>query len=118
MGSPRTEVTENSLHHQSEKLWFICLADWPRIVSLYQMASTETPSPLPQIPGPTLEPFRGTASAEIEFLEFLGDEKDVVSKVWKVRIDDQIYALKIVSQRGMISRKATPPPLEYASYNG
>lgn len=59
---------------------------------------TVLPLPLPRVPGPRLEPYRGTASADVEFLAFLGNEKDLDSKVWKVRIDQNIYALKIVSR--------------------
>ena len=56
------------------------------------------PLPLPRVRGPKLKPFRGTASADIEFIEFIGSDKDLDSKVWKVRIDGKIYALKIVSE--------------------
>lgn len=62
------------------------------------MSTTPMPLPLPRAHGPKLEPFRGTASADLEFLAFLGNEKDVDSKVWKVRIDKNIYALKIVGR--------------------
>lgn len=56
------------------------------------------PSSLPALPhGPWLEPFRGTATADIEFIELLSSEEDFDSKVWKVRIDEQFYALKVVS---------------------
>ncbi|KAH8756245.1 kinetochore Sim4 complex subunit FTA2-domain-containing protein [Diaporthe sp. PMI_573] len=55
----------------------------------------ESPLPLPRVQGPKLEPFRGTASAEIQFLQFLGTAKDLDSRVWKVRIGSNIYALKI-----------------------
>lgn len=58
---------------------------------------TEKPLPLPRIQGPKLEPFQGAASADLEFLEFLGSARDLDSKVWKVRIDNDIYVLKIVS---------------------
>lgn len=47
--------------------------------------------------GPKLEPFQGTASADIRFERFLGSNKDLDSKVWRVRIDGRNYALKIVS---------------------
>lgn len=53
--------------------------------------------PLPRIPGPKLEPFRGTATADIEFIEFIGNDEDLDSKVWKVRIDGKVFALKVVS---------------------
>lgn len=61
------------------------------------MESTTSPGPLPDMTGPTLEPFRGTASADIKFGGFLGSSKDLDSKVFKARIDDKTYALKIVS---------------------
>lgn len=57
------------------------------------------PLPLPRIKGPKLEPFRGTANAELEFVRYIGSEDDVDSKVWKVKVDDKYYALKIVSER-------------------
>lgn len=53
--------------------------------------------PLPRFSGPKLEPFRGTATADIEFIAFIGHDEDMDSKVWKVRIDDKLYALKVVS---------------------
>lgn len=55
------------------------------------------PLPLPRISGPKLDPFRGTATADIEFIRFVGGEDDVDSKVWKVSIDGKYYALKMVS---------------------
>lgn len=61
-------------------------------------ASTATPPlPLPRIGGPKLDPFLGTATADLEFIHFVGGEDDVDSKVWKVSIDGEYYALKIVS---------------------
>lgn len=60
-------------------------------------ASSTKRLPLPRCPGPKLEPFRGTASVDIEFIEFIGSGNDMDSKVWKVRVDGKIYALKIVS---------------------
>lgn len=53
--------------------------------------------PLPRIPGPKLEPFRGTATADIEFIAFIGNDEDMDSKVWKVRINGEVYVLKVVS---------------------
>ncbi|KAI1077287.1 kinetochore Sim4 complex subunit FTA2-domain-containing protein [Whalleya microplaca] len=51
-------------------------------------------SGLPLLPGPKLQPFRfRTKVPNIEFVEELGEGKD--STVWKVSIDDSIYALKI-----------------------
>lgn len=55
------------------------------------------PLPLPRIGGPKLDPFRGTATADLKFIRFVGGEDDVDSKVWKVSIDGKYYALKIVS---------------------
>lgn len=60
--------------------------------------ATKNLLPLPRVCGPKLAPFRGTASADIEFIEFLGSDKDLDSKVWKVCINGKIYALKIVSE--------------------
>ncbi|KAJ0106766.1 hypothetical protein J7T55_001290 [Diaporthe amygdali] len=59
------------------------------------MAPTTRPLPLAQIAGPQLAPFRGTATADIEFEHFLGSDKDLDSKVWRVCIDGETYALKI-----------------------
>ncbi|KAK2599738.1 hypothetical protein N8I77_011468 [Diaporthe amygdali] len=59
------------------------------------MAPTTRPLPLPQIAGPQLAPFRGTATADIEFEHFLGSDNDLDSKVWRVCIDGKTYALKI-----------------------
>lgn len=62
-------------------------------------ASTDTPTlALPLFAGPKLVQFRGTATADIEFIRFVGGEDDFDSKVWKVRIDGKYYALKIGSQ--------------------
>ena len=58
--------------------------------------STDIP-PLPLLGGPKLGPFRGTATADIEFIWEVGDEDNLDSKVWKVIIDGKYYALKIVS---------------------
>lgn len=61
-------------------------------------ASNATPPlPLPRISGPKLNPFRGTATADIEFIRYIGSEDDLDSKVWKISIDGKYYALKIVS---------------------
>lgn len=60
--------------------------------------TTASPLPLPRVRGPKLEPFQGTARAHVEFLEFIGNDKDIDSKVWKVRIANDVYALKIVSK--------------------
>ncbi|KAK4462228.1 kinetochore Sim4 complex subunit FTA2-domain-containing protein [Cladorrhinum samala] len=57
---------------------------------------TDPPVPLPQVPGPKLEPFTANAHADIEFLKFLGSPEDKDSKVWKVNIDGHgPYALKL-----------------------
>lgn len=53
--------------------------------------------PLPRITGPKLKPFRGTATVDIEFIAFIGNDQNMDSKVWKVRIDGKVYALKVVS---------------------
>ena len=62
--------------------------DWP-----------ESPAdllPLPQCPGPKLEPFDFGGPQNIEFLSSLGD--GLHSYVFKVKINDELYALKLVSQ--------------------
>lgn len=59
--------------------------------------------PLPDMEGPKLEPFRGTASADIKFERSLGSSKDLDSKVWRVCIDGGTYALKIVSATRLFS---------------
>lgn len=61
------------------------------------MAPKTTPVPLPDMEGPKLEPFRGTASADIRFERFLSSSQDLDSKVFRVSIDGRTYALKIVS---------------------
>ena len=61
--------------------------------------NTSPPLPLPRIKGPKLEPFRGTANVQHEFVRYIGSEDDVDSKVWKVQVDGKYYALKIVSSR-------------------
>lgn len=57
--------------------------------------------PLPRVPGPKLEPFQGTATADIEFIAFIGNDEDMDSKVWKVRIKGRVYVLKVVSTAQM-----------------
>ena len=55
------------------------------------------PVPLPQVPGPKLAPFTPTAYAEnIEFTHFIGRDNDRDSLVWKVNINNEPYALKMV----------------------
>ena len=55
------------------------------------------PVPLPRVPGPKLAPLTSNARADIDFLEFLGQENDVDSQVWKVKINgDGLFALKAV----------------------
>lgn len=56
-----------------------------------------TALPLPQIQGPKLAPFNGTAQADIEFIRPIGGSEDRDSYVWEVKIDDRKYALKMVS---------------------
>lgn len=68
------------------------------------------PLPLPRIRGPKLEPFRGTATADLEFIRYIGSEEDVDSKVWKVKVDGEYYALKIVSQRTHRTPSSHPAP--------
>jgi hypothetical protein len=61
--------------------------------------SSESPNPLPRVPGPKLAPFTPTAFAGIEFVEELGNPAvDMDSFVWKVRINGEgpYYALKMV----------------------
>ncbi len=61
-------------------------------------ASSDTPLPLPQLPGPKLAPFTATGYADIEFIRELGDSNHMDSFVWKVRIDGRDYALKMVKE--------------------
>ncbi|KAK4683384.1 hypothetical protein QC764_0028890 [Podospora pseudoanserina] len=59
-------------------------------------APSNPPVPLPQVPGPKLEPFTPTAHADIEFLMYLGRDEDKDSYVWKVNINGNgPYALKM-----------------------
>ncbi|KAL2163055.1 hypothetical protein VTH06DRAFT_6891 [Thermothelomyces fergusii] len=54
------------------------------------------PAPLPCVPGPKLAPFTPTAHADIEFIRFIGCEKDKDSVVWKVKINGAgPFALKM-----------------------
>ncbi|KAK4147063.1 uncharacterized protein C8A04DRAFT_24854 [Dichotomopilus funicola] len=56
------------------------------------------PVPLPRVPGPKLAPFTPNARANIEFVEFLGEEYNVDSQVWKVKTkvagQPRLFALK------------------------
>ncbi|KAK4161798.1 kinetochore Sim4 complex subunit FTA2-domain-containing protein [Cladorrhinum sp. PSN259] len=56
-------------------------------------------APLPRVPGPKLGPFTPAASADIKFLEVLGDDDSKDSHVWKAQIkvenDWKIFALKM-----------------------
>lgn len=61
--------------------------------------------PLPRVPGPKLEPFQGTATADIEFIAFIGNDEDMDSKVWKVRIEGKVYVLKVVSTTQMANHQ-------------
>lgn len=58
------------------------------------------PVPLPRVPGPKLAPFTPNARANIEFIEFLGEDYNVDSQVWKVKItgggQPRLFALKMV----------------------
>jgi hypothetical protein len=56
--------------------------------------------PLPDLPGPKLEPFtHDLSSHNVEFLDFAGPNifRCVDGRVLKVRIDGKPYALKVVS---------------------
>lgn len=68
------------------------------------------PLPLPRIRGPKLGPLRGTAEADLEFIRYVGSETDVDSKVWKVRLDDKYYALKIFTFHHWEELKDTSGP--------
>ncbi|KAI0515188.1 kinetochore Sim4 complex subunit FTA2-domain-containing protein [Xylaria bambusicola] len=59
--------------------------DWPEC--------TADLVPLPQCPGPKLRPFDFQGHQKIEFLEILGEGLHAI--VFKVRILDQIYALRV-----------------------
>lgn len=51
--------------------------------------------PLPQCKGPQLKPFKFHRSQKIEFLEYIGEGSH--AHVFKVRIQESVYALKLVS---------------------
>lgn len=60
---------------------------------------SNTPKPLPLVPGPKLPPFTRTAGATIEFIQELGNpDQDLDGLVWKVKIGgkEPYYALKMV----------------------
>lgn len=61
--------------------------DWPK--------SDADMVPLPECPGPKLQPFDFQGPQKIEFLEILGEGSHAI--VAKVRILGHIYALKMVS---------------------
>ncbi|KAL2139930.1 hypothetical protein VTI28DRAFT_4475 [Corynascus sepedonium] len=64
----------------------------------FEKSASETPKPLPQVPGPKLKPFTPTAHADIEFIKELGNPAvDMDAFVWKVRINGKTpyYALKM-----------------------
>ncbi|KAG8165983.1 hypothetical protein KVR01_004535 [Diaporthe batatas] len=69
--------------------------------------TTSLPFPLPRIKGPKLEPFRGTADVELEFIRYIGNEDDLDSKVWKVKVDDKYYALKVFPFQYWVGLKKT-----------
>jgi hypothetical protein len=53
--------------------------------------------PLPNCPGPKLQPFSDSAFVEdIKFIESLSFTKNVDAFVWKVEIGGKPYALKMV----------------------
>lgn len=56
------------------------------------------PLPLPRVSGPKLEPYGGTAAADIDFICYIGGKGDADSEVWKVSIGGNLYALKIVTE--------------------
>lgn len=54
-------------------------------------------SAVPPIPGPKINPFKGDYwPLTIEFLDQLGKGED--GHVWKVRIEKEVYALKVVCE--------------------
>lgn len=59
-------------------------------------AAGTTLLPLPHCDGPKLEPFDFQGPQNIEFLEYLGEGAH--SHVVKVKILEQVYALKLVSK--------------------
>jgi hypothetical protein len=61
-------------------------------------SAAHTTSLLSRIKGPKLERFHCTAPFELEFVHYIGSEDDADFEVWKLRVDDKYYALKIVSQ--------------------
>lgn len=64
---------------------------------------------LPDVPGPKLYPFNTDGDVfNLEFIEELG--KGLVSYVWKVKINNNEYALKIVSKTYFI------PPSRFTFY--
>ncbi|KAK3297424.1 kinetochore Sim4 complex subunit FTA2-domain-containing protein [Chaetomium fimeti] len=68
--------------------------------SVFRFAPLPSPPvPLPGVPGPKLAPFTPNARADIEFIEFLGEENNVDSQVWKVKINGAgqpgLFALKM-----------------------
>lgn len=60
--------------------------DWPK--------SAADLVPLPRCDGPKLGPFMFHGSQRIEFLEYIGEGSH--AHVFKVRIRENIYALKLV----------------------
>ncbi len=63
--------------------------DWPK--------SAADLVPLPQCDGPKLKPFDFHGPQKIEFPEHVGEGAH--AKVFKVRILERVYALKVVSWR-------------------
>lgn len=64
--------------------------------------SSALPLPLPQVQGPKLAPFNGTAHADIEFIRPIGSSEDRDSYVWEVEIDAKKYTLKMASLLGRL----------------
>jgi hypothetical protein len=70
-------------------------------IAMDSTSATDSPKPLPRLPGPKLVPFTPTARADIEFITQLGNpDVDMDSHVWKVHINGATpyYALKMVSR--------------------
>lgn len=61
--------------------------DWPE--------SEADLMPLPQVDGPKLKAFKFSRARKIDFLEYAG--AGTHSQVFKVKIEGEIYALKVVS---------------------
>lgn len=69
--------------------------DWPE--------SAADLLPLPRCDGPKLEPFQFHGPQKIEFLHYISE--GLVSHVFKVRIEGEIYALKLVGNSTYVHGK-------------